>query len=72
VGDVFTACGEGVENFLLVGGGELVLVAAAHKFGAGVDEQVALSRLDFFSTMMQVAIVVPKNRSGGNWITAST
>src|SRR5690606_19448970 len=27
---------------------------------------------DFLSTMMQVEIVVPKNRSGGSWITAST
>lgn len=32
----------------------------------------ALSGLDFLSTMMQVAIVVPKNRSGGSWMTAST
>ena len=31
-----------------------------------------LSFLDFFSTRMQVAIVVPKNRSGGSWMTAST
>ena len=32
----------------------------------------ALSVFDFLSTMMQVAIVVPKNRSGGSWMTAST
>ena len=31
-----------------------------------------LSVLLFLSTMMQVAIVVPKNRSGGSWITVST
>ena len=36
-----------------------------------IDEQTLLSRFDFFSTMMQVAIVVPK-RDRGNWMTAST
>ena len=33
---------------------------------------VLLSAFDFLSTMTHVAIVVPKNRSGGSWITAST
>src|SRR5699024_12603044 len=32
---------------------------------------ILLSVLDFFSTMMHVAMVVPKNKSGGNWMTAS-
>ena len=32
----------------------------------------ALSAFDFFSTITQVAIVVPKKRSGGSWITVST
>lgn len=35
-------------------------------------KRILLSVLLFFSTMMQVAIVVPKNRSGGSWVTAST
>ena len=34
--------------------------------------KTALSFFDFFRTIMQVAIVVPKKRSGGSWITAST
>ena len=29
------------------------------------------SFFDFLSTMMQVAMEVPKNRFGGSWITAS-
>ena len=33
------ALGESIENLLLVGLGELVLVAAAGEFGGGVDEQ---------------------------------
>ena len=35
-------------------------------------KSTALSAFDFFRTTMQVAMVVPKKRSGGNWITAST
>ena len=35
-------------------------------------KRTALSFLDFLSTMMQVAIVVPKKRSGGSWMTVST
>ena len=34
--------------------------------------RTSLSVFDFLSTMMQVAIVVPKKRSGGSWMTAST
>lgn len=35
-------------------------------------KSTALSFLDFLSTMMQVAIVVPTKRLGGSWITVST
>gem|GEM_PF-2286138 len=35
-------------------------------------KRVLLSFLDFFNTIIQVAIVVPKNKSAGSWITAST
>ena len=35
-------------------------------------KRIVLSVFDFLSTMMQVAMVVPKNRSGGSWITVST
>jgi len=35
-------------------------------------KRIALSVFDFLSTMMHVAMVVPKNRSDGSWMTAST
>ena len=34
--------------------------------------RILLSAFDFLSTMTQVAIVVPKKRSGGSWMTVST
>ena len=49
----------------------LLFVTLTHSFDASM-KTVCVSALDFLSTMMQVAIVVPKKRFSGSWITAST
>ena len=47
-------------------GNNLFLLPLRTNWAFASMKSVALSLLDFFSTTMQVAIVVPKNRSGGN------
>jgi hypothetical protein len=63
----------GIEDSLAIGISELVLVTRRVPNSADASiNNVALSFLLFFNTIIQVPMVVPKNRSGGNWITAST
>ena len=68
---IFTSS-ERVEDLLLVPSVSLFLLPTRTNSADASMNRTALSFLDFFSTMMQVAIVVPKKRSGGSWITAST
>ena len=69
--DVFTRS-EGVEDLLLVCLGELVLVACLDELVRCVDEQdrVVLLRLLEHDDAGRDAL--PKKRSGGSWMTAST
>ena len=48
----------------------LLLVTLTHSRLASMN-RVALSVLDFYSTMMQVAMEVPKNRLSGSWMMQS-
>jgi hypothetical protein len=47
-----------------------LLPTRVNSFDASM-KHTSLLALDLRSTMMQVAMVVPKNRSGGNWMTVS-
>ena len=49
----------------------LLFVTLTHSFVASMNS-TALSLFDYFSTMMQVALDVPKNRLLGSCITQST
>lgn len=63
--------GIGVQNGLDVLLGEFVAVGDLDALPAGVDEQGGVVRLGLFSTMMQVAMEVPKNRLSGSWMMQS-
>ena len=52
--------------------GDLGLLPPRTNWADASMNSVALSDFDFFSTITHVAIVVPKNRSGGSWMTVST
>lgn len=58
--------GVGFQDFVLVIARKLVLVPGPLELCRGIYKQDRVVLLRLFSTMMQVPMVVPKNRSGGS------
>ncbi len=56
----------------MLSSGQLVVVRNLNKFFRGINKQrLVLGLALFFSTIIQVAMLVPKNRLPGNWIMQS-